>query len=98
MYTYPETVSEAATLLDKVQLGWHDKVNVDTFDMKRSELCILGQLYGDYAVAMEKLFGVMVGNPESCKYNHAKSFSYYADKTLWISEIMKRRSEDVLVS
>lgn len=51
MMNKPMTIEQGVSLLDKHFCGryWVDKINLDTLDMKKGSLCILGQLFGDYS-------------------------------------------------
>ena len=42
-----KTVERGAELLDKVQPGWEDKIDLDELDLSSCSACILGQLYMD---------------------------------------------------
>lgn len=60
-YPWPETIKEAAEVLDKAKPGWAKLININTLNMQSHTKCILGQLYGDYIIGKQKLFGL---NPE----------------------------------
>jgi hypothetical protein len=86
-YTFPNSISKAAKLLDEVNPGWADKIDIEKLDFKKSDSCLLGQLYGDYRDGLEELFG---DNDDD--YEDNGIFEYYTDKSDWLPEINKRRS------
>lgn len=45
--SYPNSVSEAALVLDQEFPGWAHKINLSKLDMFNCEHCILGQLTGE---------------------------------------------------
>mgnify|MGYP001393632181 CR=1 FL=1 len=53
---YAEIVSDAAKYLDGTEPGWHKKIDRATLRISGCTRCIMGQLYGDYAVGMRKHF------------------------------------------
>lgn len=53
---YEQIVSEAAKWLDGAETGWWKKINRVTLRISGCTKCIMGQLYGDYAVGMRKHF------------------------------------------
>jgi hypothetical protein len=85
------TVAEAAKFLDKQVEGWAKKIDLDLLDMGHWGKCVLGQLYGNWAVGLARF---------DLKYGIEKAlFGYeYADRLLnvpectqlWIKEIKAR--------
>lgn len=63
---YPQSIYEAALLLDKEHPGWEKKINITILKMHDAQYCILGQIYkstsnnldGPYAYGLDKLFGL----------------------------------------
>jgi hypothetical protein len=51
---YPK-VQKGARLLDQKCPNWHKKIKLDRLDMEWSESCVLGQVYGCYAVGLRNL-------------------------------------------
>lgn len=47
--------NRGASFLDDADEDWYWKVNLDTLDMESANNCILGQLYGDYIVAIHDI-------------------------------------------
>lgn len=82
---FPETIAEAAKLLDRKKRGWFKKINKDKLDMTWCRNCILGQLYLDYSEGFHILFpGVHV----DC--TNDKIFGNKVNKQIWIDEINQR--------
>ena len=47
-----------ATYLDVVRPGWAAEINLDILDLSNCEVCVLGQLYGNFWPAAENLFAM----------------------------------------
>ena len=45
-------ITKGIELLNKINPGWVDKINLEELNMFCSDKCIIGQLYGDYCDAM----------------------------------------------
>jgi hypothetical protein len=49
MTTYVRDLAKrGAALLDRIEPGWEDKINLSTLTMSSCYLCILGQIYGAF--------------------------------------------------
>lgn len=62
-----QVLSGVALLDEKAPAGWENEIDLDTLDLARAHLCILGQLPGGYNASVEYLglthnFDVMVGH------------------------------------
>lgn len=40
------SVQRGAALLDQAMPGWHDRIDTDRLDLRFTDRCVLGQLYG----------------------------------------------------
>lgn len=100
---YEQIVSEAAKWLDKHEPGWHEKINQETLKITGCTKCIMGQLYGDYAVGMRKHFPKNSGwdpyHPLGPAFGDG--FANLGDvvlmkrlKSLWLAEINSRLEAD----
>lgn len=49
-------VARGAKFLDKIEPGWYNKIDVSKFDIEDGCDCILGQVYGDFWNAVERVF------------------------------------------
>jgi len=68
----PETaeyaVSCGVAVLDELSPGWADSVDVDTLDVSNGDVCILGQLFGDYLTGCDMLH-LRGDAPARCGFN-----------------------------
>lgn len=53
-----QRVQRGIELLDKERPGWRSEIDLHKLDMGEYNICILGQLYGDYGKGADKLFGI----------------------------------------
>lgn len=53
---YEDRVAKGAKLLDRVRPGWADKIAQHRIDMNLCSMCILGQLWGSFYMALKKLW------------------------------------------
>lgn len=58
MSEYTQVVDTGARVLDKLNPGWFNEVDVDTLDLSSDTNCIGGQLYGTF----KNLFDVLPGD------------------------------------
>lgn len=85
MNEFPNTISEAAKLLDREVSGWANQIDVESLDMTEPERCILGQLFGNYANGRTSLF---LHIPYNC--HNDTIFGSKVNKASWILEINNR--------
>lgn len=52
MRKYQKVVDAGVALLDKKKPTWRKQINPEILDMSRFNRCILGQLYGEYAIGL----------------------------------------------
>lgn len=57
-------VAVGAALLDQTVPGWWQRVDLETLDICRYNRCVLGQLFGDWIVGLDALFGTMPAGAE----------------------------------
>lgn len=84
-YPYPNSVAEAAQILDNDNPGWYNKVDTDTLDMLDFKKCVLGQAYGAYGDTRRRLMG------ENLCHNGLYLWASMDEE--WITEIKKRKGE-----
>lgn len=96
-----QRVATGADELDSQNPGWFEKVNTDHLNTENPDTCILGQVYGDYFIALELLGwsfsdGFRLGfDLRSAEESHD---AYTALKNLWTAEISARKAaKDQLV-
>ncbi len=93
MTKLPSSVANAAKLLDVELPGWANKIDVDSLDMREPNKCILGQLYNDYMIGIEKLDIDIDCTKETVFGGSLKMENLAENKKLidkWIVEINKR--------
>jgi hypothetical protein len=87
-------VYHGAVLLDLREPGWVARIDTRTLDLRRSDRCILGQLYGHYLWGTERLrmqhrqalWRGFVLDADSADVR------YYALERAWRAEIARRRA------
>jgi hypothetical protein len=52
-----QRAARGALLLDKTNPGWADRINLGTFQIQSHCYCILGQLYLEFSIGTNILFG-----------------------------------------
>ena len=45
---FEKEITKGIELLNKINPGWVDKINLEELDMSQADKCIIGQVYGDY--------------------------------------------------
>jgi hypothetical protein len=90
---YPDTIEEAAKILDAHCPGWETKVKSPR--QNSSAECVLGQIFGDWRTGMLQLFNVdmdrLEGNPEEFnKYGHDLIFGKYSPNEEWEKQLALR--------
>ncbi len=83
IYLFPNSIHEAANLLDQVKPGWEKQIDINRLAMNDDELCILGQLYGDYVEGRRRLFLNSYILPDVI-------FGSHSSIDRWIDEINRR--------
>lgn len=94
VYKYPNSISDAAKILDKVKPDWHNKIDISALNMVEGDDCILGQLYHHYIDGMEEIFCLDLEDvPDNDPiYLGDSIFGKLASKEDWIKEINSRRT------
>lgn len=47
-----------ALLLDLLQPGWADRIDTESLDLASCQVCVLGQLFGEYEYGAAKVFAM----------------------------------------
>lgn len=85
-------VSEGVALLDQAQPDWWKHINLDTLDMSACYSCILGQLYGSYAVGREDL-GIKYSEGDLYGFDSLQGQSRMTQlQFMWVEIIENRRA------
>ena len=88
-YVFPNSIEEAAIMLDRVKPGWENKIDVERLNMGEYDRCILGQLYdGHYNEGIKELFNK--NTYDNTTKNRSEIFCSADSKDTWLSEINKR--------
>lgn len=86
--TVEAQVTRAALMLDENKPGWHKLINPETLDLRSSQQCVLGQVYGSFATGVGRL---MVAYDTSIPL---LAFTRSPDSPnthgLWLEEVAKR--------
>lgn len=85
-------VRDAARLLDEVDPDWFRRVDPDRLLLVSETRCVLGQLYGRYAVGLEVLRRALgderYASPAVDRARHG--FCAHASRDLWLRELATR--------
>lgn len=96
-----ERAQAGAAWLDKVEPGWHKRIDVGGLDLSSCSQCILGQTFGDYNHAVRFIPKNKNVKPVEGKLSAAMGFNLTSEdhsnwKTLnkaWIGLLKERVSE-----
>jgi len=95
VYNYPNSIDEAAKVLDQFNKNWADKVDIVRLDMGHGNRCVLGQVFDAHDIGLEQLFDVdfdeEIDTNRDEDYFIDKIFGARASRELWIREIIKRK-------
>lgn len=92
-YGYPDSIEEAARLLDIVKPDWYKQVNILKLSMMDGTKCVLGQLYGQWWKGMHSLFG---STRPGDNYRASDTiFGNMANPISWVKQIEDRRGLSV---
>lgn len=86
---YPDSIEEAAKHLDAHYPGWADKIDLDNFHQITVTKCVLGQLYGGWALGMKALYNLNV----MCGIGYGSDSIFGTMATGWEKEIMIRKQK-----
>ena len=90
--------ARGADLMDKVHPGWFQEIRLDDLDMASGVQCILGQVFGDFAVGARKLDLMGTdGGTRTIRYGFVSIFCYWRLRRAWCSEVERRRVDDFLM-
>lgn len=89
---YAARAAAGAAFLDEQMPGWAERIDLAELDMGSCTRCILGQLLGDYACAVEDL-GLRGDAKLVLGFNawHGGSGPWDKLRTAWADEVGKRR-------
>lgn len=97
-----ERVVKGATLLDEMEPGWYQKIDLVTLNLRNCFSCVIGQVYGEYTennltrlgldFSRDTDFGFDVSYDDDVP---AQDSCYYTLTSLWKNEILQRREKDL---
>lgn len=89
-----ESAARGAQLLDKIEPGWFNHINVGNLDISSGSFCILGQLYGTYEQGIDHHLPGEISAYNSANWGFClgRNESYADLDMAWLSEIMARRN------
>lgn len=93
-----ERVELGAAWLDENRPGWLDRIDLDTLSVEHCDLCILGQIYGDYCDAPDEAKYASIGDATPSRDRGFNAYSgrdeeYEALTVEWRRLIESRRAE-----
>ncbi len=88
-YQLPQSVKDAALILDVEIPGWYNAIALPKLNMKSCFYCILGQMFELYQTGMDKLFDVDFASRGMRDYR-TNPFWGNENRKSWIFEIKLR--------
>jgi hypothetical protein len=56
IYLYEERIARGIAVMDRVKPGWVSSIDLSTFDIQDTGMCVVGQVFGgSYTAAIERL-------------------------------------------
>lgn len=106
MSTMPDRVTRGATALDRLRPGWHQEVNPSLLNGASMSMCVLGQLWGSWDIAIQVANKLEPLTAASDPVDVVRRYGFSAGdvtdadlvecyKTEWVKQITKRRRTDV---
>ncbi len=86
-----DRVERAAALLDAMEPGWEDRVDVGRLDLHTYDHCVLGQVYGDDDSADR------VYHEHFCRNDLGEAFLFNSHLDAW-RELLQAREEELATS
>jgi hypothetical protein len=87
-------VERGAILLDRECPGWENEVDPASLRMDEAENCVLGQIHGDYAGAIEALFSGSAVEAAGYGFELARTGDLYASLAIiWRQQIDNRKHD-----
>lgn len=84
MTDYKSAVKAGVQFLDSKKPGWRDLIDVETLDLAECDVCILGQIFGDYSDGKAKLG---LDSVEAEKYGFNTDYSMSELTKAWTSAL-----------
>jgi hypothetical protein len=93
MNTVDEISENGANLLDSINPGWADKVNLDELDINSFGYCILGQVYGTFLKSLDHVLPHMFFGQNIANFGFAVPYGMQERdlRAAWTKLIIARR-------
>lgn len=94
------TPKKAALILDALVPDWYKKINLDKFNIKFSQRCILGQLFGDYTNGNRFMIENTGISTVDIRSAFVEDYGLFSDEEVvgmqakWVKQINKRLEKD----
>ena len=96
-----ERVAKGAALLDEMEPGWYQKIDLVTLNLRNCFSCVIGQVYGEYTENTLRSLDLDFSSDADFGFNIIYSDEdeanscYYTLTSLWENEILQRREKDL---
>lgn len=95
-----EKVKRGMALLDRIQPGWQDRIDLQTLRISHPLVCVLGQLYGEFDGATRDIWGsddaaYRLAMAQSHGFDRSVGSEYAELTDVWQLAIMMRRATPV---
>lgn len=105
--THEQRVARGAALLDRVNPGWWKRIDLERLSLGSCKRCVLGQLYGEYAIDAFRALGLPDNDAgdeqaehgftfrwdEGCRRNAELDADLAALQARWVELITDRRGD-----
>lgn len=86
---YSAVIEAGMQVLDAKVPGWECKIDPDVLELNSCQLCVLGQVYGDYLDGKRQL-GIEDGTPYGFSLNSSKTNEYRFLTRAWLRLLRTR--------
>jgi len=100
--TVQERVCKGASLLDEIEPGWYQKIDLVTLNLRNCFSCVIGQVFGEYRENNLKRLGLDFARDSDFGFDifygdeiPEQDSCYYTLTSLWENEILQRREKDL---
>ena len=111
MASAQERVKLGAHFVEQYRPGWANQINLETFDIRHPDQCILGQLDGDYSLGLNRLVKAVpqamhfAGSQMGFDTRPLTRFEYFiryddrrALEKAWVREVTRRQKQSVVAA
>lgn len=100
MTIHHSRVAKGAALLDEMEPGWYQKIDLDTLSLGSCSTCVIGQLYGYYcersliALGLDYESDYIFGFDAQFRNGQYEEETYLTLTSLWREEINQRLQQE----